>query len=258
MDRVRAGSDALAGGRCVVTSLNDILTVLSVMLLTKKLLLLQFVELSTGRGGRVTRTRREGELGAKLVHGLAVRLGPAVRRLSGRLPPMGTLADFVKRVRRLTRLRSALSRPCRLGSRGVTAFYRGRVSGVHPFMGPSIALAIGTPGVGITVRTRRLKQLVGRLLIGTVRRAPSNKGVALSFGGHDTRAVRFVMDSANYNVTRRGQRRLFGPFARVGSLVRNSNLKLPVYTLVTRGVGKALALSADCAGKAHFVIGLGT
>lgn len=174
---VRRGSSSLDTGRCVVVKLYVLTTVLTTTLMFNTVMLLHFVVLAHGRGGTVDVTGRRGRLGAGFVRGVSTRVRPALSALSTSLPNMGTLRTFSGRVRRLSRLRAALSRPCRIRRGGVSAFYRNVVSGVGKVARRSIALAIGAPGLGIGVGPRRLRHILLRLLRGTTRCAPTKKGV---------------------------------------------------------------------------------
>lgn len=265
---VRRGRSRLSTGRCVVTKLYALTTVLVTTLTFLTFLIVHFVLLGQGLGGVVRAVARRDRRRAKFVRDVSTRVRPALSRVDGSMTKLrvatpertgtvrthvSTLGRFKGRVRRLSLLGGSLLRACRTRSFGIDSFYRGIVRRMGRSIHPSIRIATSVPGVRVGAGTRRLRHVLLRLLEGTTVCAASN-GVGLRFGGGKTRVYRFVIASDNPNVPIRGRVTVFGPFARVGSLASKSKLKLPVYSLVTSGVGNALSVSPRCGGNGHFVL----
>lgn len=97
----------------------------------------------------------------------------------------------------------------------------------------------------------QMERMLGGCLSGTLGRARRNF-VSVNCRLPRRSEVHFFIHSANYNVPPRGRGSMFRHFIGLGDFGRNANLKLSVYAVVTRGVGKGINIDSVPKGNSRF------
>lgn len=100
---------------------------------------------------------------------------------------------------------------------------------------------------------RHIYRVLVGFLAGTRGRAARNR-VHLRYSlARRPKCIAFSIASANANVPPRCSRAVFRHFRGTSGFKRNANLKLGVYHLVTRQLGKGILLSGRCGRKTEFI-----